>query len=197
MRSLTTGTDRGTGSCHTRRKAMGTRAITRLGLLALLLVAAGCGKSGGGGGAPAVTATDPNAPAITNLRATFGPGCTLSDQRAGTIERLSFDYVDADGNLRGGVVDNRTSAPVGGSITVALALPSGGVTMTGTTSGTITITACLHFGSNSSISEEVRVTDTSGKVSNVLAAEIARPAGLPLLPRDADPSIGKSFGLAP
>ena len=59
--------------------------------------------------------------------------------------------------------------------------------MSGTTSGTITITACLLFGSNSSISEEVRVTDTSGKGSNVLALEVTRPAGLPLLPRDGDP----------
>jgi hypothetical protein len=64
--------------------------------------------------------------------------------------------------------------------------------MSGTSSGTITISACLVFGSNSGISEEVRVTDTSGKGSNVLTLEITRPAGLPLLPRDGDPSMRKS-----
>jgi hypothetical protein len=173
---------------------MRTRALRSLGLLPLLFLGVACGKGGGGGGsasAPA-TVTDPNAPVITNLRAAFGAGCTLPSQVRGTIENLSFDYVDANGDLRGGVVDNRTTATFGGPSTLSLPLPSPGVTLSGTTSGTITISACLFFGSNSSISEEVRVTDALGKGSNVLALEITRPAGLPLLPRDGDASIRKS-----
>ena len=172
---------------------MRARALGSLGLLSLLFLGVACGKDGGGGSAsePA-TVTDPNAPLITNLRASFGESCTLPNQNRGTIENLSFDYADANGNLRGGVVDNRTTATIGGSATFSLPLPSPGVTMSGTSSGTINITACLFFGSDSSISEEVRVTDTSGKGSNVLALEITRPAGLPLLPRDGDPSMRKS-----
>jgi len=172
---------------------MRTRALGSLGLLSLLFLGVACGKRGGGGNAaePA-TVTDPNAPLITNLRASFGESCTLPNQNRGTIENLSFEYVDADGNLRGGVVDNRTTAALGGAATFSLPLPSPGVTMSGPSSGTIPISACLFFGSNSSVSEEVRVTDTSGKGSNVLALEITRPAGLPLLPRDGDPSIRKS-----
>ena len=175
---------------------MRTRVLGSLGLLSLLFLGVACGKGGGGGGnaSQPATVTDPNAPMITNLRVSFGPGagCTLPNQNRGTIENLSFDYVDADGNLRGGVVANRTTAALGGAASFSLPLPSPGVTMSGTRSGTITVTACLFFGSNSSISEEVRVTDTSGKGSNVLALEVTRPAGLPLLPRDGDPSMRKS-----
>ncbi len=176
---------------------MRTRALVGLGLLPLLFLGVACGKGGGGSNASApATVTDPNAPVITNLRASFGAGCTLPTQVRGTIESLSFDYVDADGNLRGGVVDNRTTATLGGSGTFSLSLPSPGVTMSGTSSGTITISACLLFGSNSGISEEVRVTDASGKASNVLVLEITRPAGLPLVPRDGDSSMRKSLELS-
>jgi hypothetical protein len=172
---------------------MRTRALGTLGLLSLLFLGVACGKGGGGGNtSQPATVTDPNTPMITNLRVSFGAGCTLPNQNRGTIETLSFDYVDSDGNLRGGVVDNRTTAALGGSATFSLPLPSPGVTMSGTSSGTITISACLFFGSNSSVSEEVRVTDTSGKGSNVLNLEVTRPAGVPLLPRDSDPSMRKS-----
>jgi len=167
------------------------RTLTSLGLLPLLLLGVACGKDGGGGGGSPSVATDPNAPVIVNLRVAFGPGCTLSSNRPGTIETLAFDYTDADGNLRGGVLENRTSAAIGDPITFTASLPSPGVAMSGTTSGTITIAACLHFGGNSSVSEEVRVTDTSGKASNVLALEIPKPAGLPLLPRSDKVDFGK------
>jgi hypothetical protein len=173
---------------------MRTRAVGSPGLLSLLFLGVARGKGGGGGGAaqPA-TITDPNAPLITNLRGSFGASCTLPNQTQGTVENLSFDYVDADGTLRGGIVDKRTTTVFGGAATFSLPLPSPGVTMSGTTSGTITLSACLHFGGNSSISEQVRVTDTSGKSSNVLGLEVTRPAGLPLLPHDADPSMRKSL----
>ena len=81
---------------------MRTRALGSLGLLSLLFLGVACGKGGSGGNAsePA-TVTDPNAPLITNLRASFGESCTLPNQNRGTIENLSFDYADANGNLRG------------------------------------------------------------------------------------------------
>jgi hypothetical protein len=66
-----------------------------------------------GGSQPA--AVDPNAPVITNLRASFGPRCTLqSTNLPGTVETLAFEYADADGTVRGGTVENVVSAAVGG-----------------------------------------------------------------------------------
>lgn len=174
---------------------MRTRAIRSLGLLPLLLLGAACGKGGGGGNASsAATVTDPNAPIITNLRVSFGAGCTLTSiQARGTIEILSFDYVDADGNLRGGGVQNRSTFPTADPVTFSGSLPSRGVTISGTTSGTITITACLLFGGSAGISEEVQVTDVTGKVSNVLALEVPHAAGLPQVPRGGDGSARKSL----
>jgi hypothetical protein len=174
-----------------------TRTLTGLGVLPLLLLGAACGKDGGGGrGLPSV-ATDPNAPVIVNLRVSFGKSCTLPNNRLGTVETLAFDYTDADGNLRGGVLENKTSAAVGDPITFTGALPSPGVVMSGTTSGTITVAGCLAFGSNSSVGEQVRVTDTSGKASNVLSLEVTRPAGVPLLPHSDKADFGKRFELGP
>ena len=54
-----------------------------------------------------------------------------------------------------------------------------------TTSGTITVTSCLHFGSNSSITQQVRVADATGKISNTLATRVPNP-GLPLQPSGPD-----------
>jgi hypothetical protein len=160
-----------------------TRTLTSLGLFPLLLLGAACSKDGGGGGGSPAVATDPNAPVIVNLRVAFGAGCTLPNNLRGTIETLAFEYADADGNLRGGALVNRTSAAIGPPSTITAALPSPGVAMSGTSAGTITIAGCLAFGSNSSVSEQVQVTDTSGKTSNVLSLEVTRPAGAPLLPQ--------------
>jgi hypothetical protein len=104
-----------------------------------------------------------------------------------------MDYTDADGNLRGGTLGDTATAAVGGSLPVSVPIPSAAVAISGTTSGTITATFCTHFGSNSSFTELVTVTDTSGKVSNQLTLNVPRPNGAPLLPRDADPSARKSL----
>jgi hypothetical protein len=159
-------------------------------LVVVVLVSA-CGGGGGGGGGSAV---DPNAPVLSNLRVSFGPRCMLPGSLAGTIEALAFEFADADGNVRGGTVDNTTTGAGGGSITLSGGIPSPGVTITGpSTSGTVTITACLRFDGFSSVTETVTVTDASGKASNVLSLEVPRPGGAPLLPRDADPAIRKSL----
>jgi len=160
----------------------GKRNLASMGFIPLLLLGTACSKSGGG----SHTAVDPNAPIITNLRASFGGGCILPGNVHGTIETIAFDYADADGNLRGGSLESTATAAVGGSVTLRGAIPSPGIGISGTTSGTITVTACLFFGSNSSVSERVKVTDASGKTSNELSIVVARPGGAPLLPRDAD-----------
>jgi hypothetical protein len=145
----------------------------------MLLLGAACGK-GGGGGSP--TAADPTIPVIANLRGTLGQPCAVQGV-PGTIKTLTLDYTDADGNLRGGVAQFRATFPFGGASTLTGPIPSRGVGITGTTSGTITLTSCLHFGDNASFTQEVMVTDASGKASNVLSTTVPNP-GLPLLPRD-------------
>jgi hypothetical protein len=171
-----------------------TRAVAGLGLIPMLLLAAACGKhGGGGGGGGSPVALDPNVPVIANLRVSMKGACTLPGNVPGGIEVLALDYTDADGNLRGGTLDDTTTAAVGGIMPFSAPIPSDGVTITGTTSGTITATFCTHFGSNSSITEQVKVTDASGKVSNELALNVPRPNGAPELPRDADPAARKSM----
>jgi hypothetical protein len=169
----------------------GAKTVAGLGLIPVLLLGAACSHHGGGGGSP--TATDPNTPVISNLRVSFSGSCTLPGGMPGTVETIAFDYADADGNLRGGVLESTASAAVGGSITLTPSIPSPGVVISGTTSGTITLTACLHFGGNSSVTEQVKVTDTTGKASNVLTLAIPRPAGLPLLPQGSDSTPRKSL----
>ena len=127
-----------------------TRTLTRLGLLPLLLLGAACSKGGGGGSPP--TVTDPTVPVIANLRFTLGGPCTIGGTNTrGTEETLLVDYADADGNVRGGTMESRASAQVGGPITLQAAIPSPGVVISGTTSGTVVMEACLHFGSNASV----------------------------------------------
>jgi hypothetical protein len=75
-----------------------------------------------------------------------------------------------------------------------LNIPSPGVAISGTTAGTITVTTCVVFGANSRFTEQVKVTDASGKVSNVLTLEVARPGGVPLLPH-SDPTPSGAWGL--
>ena len=165
--------------------------IASLGLIPVLLLGVACSHHGGsGGGSP--TATDPNGPVIANLRVSFGSACTLPGDIPGLAEVLAFDYTDADGNLRGGTLNDRATAAVGGSIPFSAPIPSDTVTITGTTSGTIAAGFCTHFGDNSNLTEQVTVADASGKVSNQLTLNVPRPNGAPLLPRGADPSIRKS-----
>jgi hypothetical protein len=162
-----------------------------MGFIPLLLLGTGCGSGGGGGHA----ATDPNAPIITNLRATLGRPCTVSGVNLpGTEGVLTFDYTDADGNVRGGIVEVTATFPVGGSFALTGDIPSPGVTVTGTTSGTITATACFRFGGNATVTEQVKVTDASGKVSNILTLETPNPGGVPLAPRGSDGAPGMTLG---
>jgi hypothetical protein len=41
--------------------------------------------------------------------------------------------------------------------------------------------------------DQVKVTDASGKESNVLTIEVANPGGIPLLPRGADTQPHKAL----
>jgi hypothetical protein len=172
----------------------GTRTLASLSLLPLLLLGAACGKDGGGGSPP--TVTDPRAPVIANFRATLGGPCTIAGTNVrGTVETLLVDYVDADGDVRGGIAESRATFEFGGAFPLTVTIPSGTAAISGTTSGTIAITACLAFGGNTSVTEEIRITDASGKASNVLTVVVANPGGVPLLPRGAESPPRKGLEL--
>ena len=160
----------------------GARPLESLGLISLLLLGAACSK-GGGGGSP--VASDPTIPVIANLRVALSRPCTISGGANGTVKTVAVDYTDADGNLRGGVLELTGIADVGGTQTQTAGIPSAPVAISGTTSGTITVTSCLHFGSNSSLTQQVRVADATGKVSNALTTKVTNP-GLPLSPSGAE-----------
>ena len=172
-----------------------SRLARYVGLVVVLVGITACGGNGDGGGSSSAsaTATDPNAPIITNLRVSLGRRCTLPSNVAATIEVIAFEYTDADGDVRGGIVENTTSATTAGSITFSPGIPSPGVAISGTTAGTITLTACLRFGSLAAVTEQVKVIDASGKVSNVLTTELRNPGGVPLHRHDADPDLRKSL----
>lgn len=167
------------------------RTLASMGFIPVLLLSTACGGKGGGGGG---THTDPNTPIISDLRVSFGARCTLRSGLPGTIEVASVDFTDADGDVRGGTVEATGTAAVGGTVTVTGPIPSPGVSIGGSpTSGTITVTLCVHFGPNTSVTEQVRIADASGKVSNQLTSEVARPGGAPLLPSGADPTYRRSL----
>ena len=96
-----------------------------------------------------------------------------------------MNFTDADGNMSGGsgtvtaTFDQTTPA------VVTFPIPSAAASITGTTAGTITLFACVTFGSSTTLTEVVRVADASGKVSNELSVTISRPAGAPELPTSA------------
>ena len=80
----------------------GARPLESLGLISLLLLGAACGKDGGGG---SPVASDATIPVIANLRVALSRPCTISGGANGTVKTVAVDYTDADGNLRGGVLE--------------------------------------------------------------------------------------------
>src|SRR6185295_5021752 len=97
------------------------RPLESLALMSLLLLGAACSK-GGGGGSP--VASDPTIPVIANLRVALGRPCTISGGANGTVKTVAVDYTDADGNLRGGVLELTGIADIGGTQTQTTGIPS-------------------------------------------------------------------------
>ena len=68
------------------------------------------------------------------------------------------------------------------SFVIDVPIPSANGTISGTTAGTITLIGCVTFGSSSSATQVVTVTDASGRTSNQLSVTVGRPLGVPQLP---------------
>lgn len=134
-----------------------------LAVSALLLT--GCG--GGGNGGPTGAS---RAPVIANLvpLAGSGPCDPIPPGFSVVFLGYSFDYADADGDVRGGHVE------VGGGATGTFPVPSTRVSITGTTSGKITVLECEIAKGAVTVSRFRRVTlvDAAGNRSNELAATL-------------------------
>jgi hypothetical protein len=142
-----------------------------IGFIALV---AGCGGNGG-------TSVDPGAPVISNLVTAFLGACTTG-AGAGRGRRLTMNFTDTDGNVSGGKATVTASFDRSSGFTVEFPIPSATASISGTTAGVITLSACATYGGSSTLTETIRVTDASGKVSNELTATTPRPPGFPQLP---------------
>lgn len=147
------------------------RGGVAIGLTALLM---GCGGDNG-------SSVDPNAPVIMNLGTAFLGACQTS-AGPGRGRRLTVNFTDADANISGGRATITATFDQRTPIVVDIPIPSASAQIAGTTAGTVTVFGCAHYGSASVLTEAVRVTDASGKVSNELSATTPRPAGFPQRP---------------
>lgn len=150
-----------------------------VGLTAVLLITTSCGGGGGGGAAP--TAPTPGPPTIANLVATFtGESCAPLIGLARISERLTLDYTDPDGNVSGGQVQVTNAAIFNGAPANFTAnVPSVPVTITGTTSGRITVSLCTRFEDRTSLTQTVVLVDQAGNRSNELSVTVTKPPGAP------------------
>lgn len=156
-------------------RALFLARLARTGVvIGLIVLLAGCGGDGG-------TSVDPNAPAISNLVTAFLGACTTG-AGPGTGRRLTMNFTDIDGNVSGGKGTITATFDQTTPLVVDIPIPSVSGSINGTTAGTITFLACARYGPNSNLTEAIRVTDASGKVSNELSATTPRPPGFPQLP---------------
>lgn len=154
-----------------------------VGLVVALLTVAGCGGHGGGG--PAAPA--PGVPQLSNLQPTFGGGCTIA-VGAGTVLTVNVDYLDSDGDVRGGTLQTTgTFQPSGNAFDLDFPLPSQNATVTGTTQGTITVRGCVRFGASTTFTLAVAMVDKAQHSSNIVSTQLNRPAGAPEMPQSSDP----------
>jgi hypothetical protein len=146
-----------------------------------------CGN-GGGGKTELVGTTNPNRPAISDFRAAFGPGqrCPVLGLIGRTVN-VAFEYTDADGDVRGGTLSFGASLVQVGREPrppVERPIPSPGITIGGTTSGTVAVRVCVYFGGRQNVTLQVKVFDAAENPSNSLELEVPRPGSSPISPQD-------------
>jgi hypothetical protein len=135
------------------------RVGTALGLCALML--AGCeGKKDPSG---------PDSPVISNLG--LSSAALASCRGSQSVESLELDYADPNGDVSGGHVEVRLRVENVGTVdTFNVEVPSDHATITGTTSGRITLSICIdsdvrdRFHRN--LTARVRLFDAAGNGSN-------------------------------
>jgi hypothetical protein len=175
------------------------RWIQRIGISSLATILAGCGGHHDGGTTSSSTPSTPSTPSTTPVVsdlgvATSAQGCTVQ-ALPGKVRTVTFSFTDVDGNERGGHVD-LTLAAGGPAQSLTVGVPSAGVTLAGTTAGTITVSGLCITVIGGSATLTVTLTDAAGNESNTLSAAVAglRPAG-PSAPNQA-PSAAMGAGLS-
>lgn len=133
------------------------------------LALAGCDGNGDGGTTPNV-----NAPVISNLTVTRMGGCTVQGL-SGTVQMITLNYEDINGDVRGGQINAELRAGGETRSTLTEGIPSGSVSVTGTTSGQISTALCIAilglFGTGEG-ELRVTVTDAAGNRSNRISTEV-------------------------
>ena len=150
--------------------------------LMLAVLTAGCGgHSGGSGTAPLI----PGVPELSNPQARFGGSCTFGGGVSGTVLTVSVDYLDSDGDVKGGTLQTTGTFQPDGSAAFDLnfPLPSQNATVTGTTQGTITARGCVRFGGQATFTLFVAMVDKAQHSSNVVSTTVNRPPGTPEMPQ--------------
>jgi hypothetical protein len=167
---------------------IGTVWDARLLLFASIVafvVMAGCG---GGGSDNRTPTTIPNAPVISNLAVASSSQACTANGLSGRVRTVGFDYSDPDGNVSGGQVNLSVTSGSQTLATLAVGVPSSTVSVTGTTSGRVTVSnLCIAIVGASSATLNVTLTDALGNVSNQIATTVAaqRPASDPSRPAEA------------
>jgi hypothetical protein len=118
------------------------------------------------------------APSISNLAATLAGlnGCTHSDGSRGNLYSISFSYSDPTGaaSFSGSIVETFLFTPSNVSGTSTILVPSTAVTVS---NGVMTISNCLTFGTDVSMSFTITLQNSAAQASNQLAGSLPKPAG--------------------
>ncbi len=129
-----------------------------------LALFASCGGHGGG----TTPVTDP---LISDLNlATSSQTCTAQGF-PGHVRTVSFNYADPEGDVRGGHVDLGLVGANTPSLTVAV--PSNNATLSGTTSGAITISPVCIAVIGGTATLTASLTDAAGHTSNTLSTGVS------------------------
>jgi hypothetical protein len=160
--------------------------MNRVGLVALpALLFAGCG---GHSDNPTSSTSTSSVPQIASLSSAHFLQVTCQiDGLPGQIHQISFTFSDVGGDVSGGnVIVTLAFSPVGtlGSATRVFPVPSASASLSGNaTSGTITVSVCVRFGANTTVTETITLQDASGLSSNALSQTFGRPSNAPEVPR--------------
>jgi hypothetical protein len=136
---------------------MRRRARVAAGGIWLLAAAlAGCDKNG---------PTSPDSPVISNLSTALAGGCGRS-QLAELAQRVEFDYADPNGDVRGGHVEVRARSQKADPETFNVTVPSDAASISGTTTGHITVSVCTGVIAFEGDRVRVRLFDAANNASN-------------------------------
>ena len=103
--------------------------------------------------------------------------CSLGSGSPGTSFTISFNYLDANGDVGANAMVSGTATFRPSNDEFAVTYPSTSLTITGTSSGTVSLTECIRFAKQNRVEFSLSLTDNAGFQSNTLFIPIDRPTG--------------------